>query len=155
VESDETTTDPAVAAAQLAALRSGRVAMADRALQPWWYDALLGLLVFGLLSVVALNNPFATIGAVAVFSLGVRWLMATYQRLTGFWVNGMRPGRTRKAMTVWFVLYGVTVVPALVLALAFDHWWVLVAVGAVMGLSIALISRWWTHIYIAELREEL
>ena len=44
------TTDPAVAAAQLAALRSGRAAMAERAMQPWWYDALLGLLVFGLLS---------------------------------------------------------------------------------------------------------
>jgi len=129
--------------------------MADRALQPWWYDAVLGLLVFGLLSVLALNNPFVTVGAVVVFSLGMRWLMSTYQRLTGFWVNGMRRGRTRKATTVWFVLYGLTVVPALVLALAFDHWWVLVAVGAVMGLSIALISRWWTHIYIAELREEL
>ncbi|MGY5885207.1 hypothetical protein [Modestobacter lacusdianchii] len=143
------------AAAHLAGLQSDRAAMADRAMQPWWYDALLGLLVFGLLAALAADDPFLTIGAVVVFSLGLRWLMATYQRLTGFWVNGLRPGATQKAIRVWFVLYALTVGPALVLALGFDVRWPLVVVGALMGLSIALISRWWTHIYIAELRGEL
>ena len=141
-----------VAAASLAALRSDRTAMADRAMQPWWYDALLGLLVFGLLSVVAVGNPFLTIGAVAVFALGLRWLAATYQRLTGFWVSGLRPGRTRRATRVWFVLYAVTVGPALVLALAYDVRWPLVAVAALMGLGIALMSRRWSRIYVADLR---
>jgi len=143
------------AAGQLSALRADRAAMADRAMQPWWYDATLGLLVFGLLSAVAVGNPFLTIGAVAVFAFGLRWLMATYQRLTGFWVSGLRPGRTRAAVQVWFALYAVLVVPALVLVLAFDVRWPLVVVGAVMGLGIALISRWWSRIYIAELRGEL
>jgi hypothetical protein len=152
---DPGTADPAAAAAQLAALRGDRAAMADRAMQPWWYDALLGLLVFGLLAVVAVGNPFLTIAAVAVFSLGLRWLMATYQRLTGFWVSGLRPGPTRVAIKVWFALYAVTVGPALVLALAFDVRWPLVVAGAAMGVSIALISRWWSRLYIAELRAEL
>ena len=152
---DPGTVDPTVAAAHLAALRSDRAAMADRAMQPWWYDALLGLLVFGLLSVVAVGNPFLTIGAVAVFALGLRWLAATYQRLTGFWVDGLRPGRTRTVVRVWFVLYAVTVGPALVLALGFDVRWPLVVVAAVLGVGIALLSRWWSRIYIAELRGEL
>ncbi|MGY1748346.1 hypothetical protein [Modestobacter sp. SYSU DS0511] len=144
--------DQQAAMAQLAALRSDRAAMADRAMQPWWYDALLGLLVFGLLAVLAVGNPFLTIAAAVAFGCGLRWLMATYQRLTGFWVSGLRPGRTRKVITAWFVLYACTVVPALVLDLVFDLRWPLVAVGALLGVSIALISRWWTHIYIAELR---
>ncbi|WP_299955282.1 hypothetical protein [uncultured Modestobacter sp.] len=143
------------AAAQLAGLQSDRAAMADRAMQPWWYDALLGLLVFGLFAVLATDNPFLVIGAVVLFSLGLRGLMATYQRLTGFWVNGLRPGPTQKAIRVWFVLYALSVGPALVLALGFDVRWPLVVVGALMGLSIALISRWWSRIYIAELRGEL
>ena len=156
MENDEgTATAPSDAAAQLAALAADRAAMADRAMQPWWYDALLGLLVFGLLSVVAAGNPFLTIGAVAVFALGLRWLAATYQRLTGFWVDGLRPGRTRTVVRVWFVLYAVTVGPALVLALGFDVRWPLVVVAAVLGVSIALLSRWWSRIYIAELRGEL
>jgi hypothetical protein len=147
--------DRAAAEAQLMALQADRASVADRAMQPWWYDALLGLLVFGLLAVVAVGNPFLTIAAAAAFGYGMRWLMATYQRLTGFWVNGLRPGRTRRAIRVWFVLYALTVGPALVLALGFDVRWPLVLVGAVMGLSIALISRWWSRIYIAELREGL
>ena len=39
--------DRAGAEAQLATLQAQRAALADRAVQPWWYDALLGLLLFG------------------------------------------------------------------------------------------------------------
>ena len=155
------TTDPAAAAAQLAALREDRAALredraalADRAMQPWWYDALLGLTVIGLFGAMAVGNPFVTVAAVVLFVLSGGWFMRTYERLTGFWVSGLRTGRTRRAVTVWFVLYALIVVPALVFSLVFDQWWTLAAAGAVLGVSIALISQWWTRIYIAELREE-
>jgi hypothetical protein len=41
MESDEVS-DRDAARAELAALQSQRAALADRAVQPWWYDALLG-----------------------------------------------------------------------------------------------------------------
>jgi hypothetical protein len=46
--------DRETAAAQLAALRADREALADRALPPWWYDALLGVVVHGLVVLPAL-----------------------------------------------------------------------------------------------------
>jgi hypothetical protein len=154
VESDGTTTDRAAAAADLAALSAGRSAVADRAMQPWWYDALLGLLVFELIGSYSAHRNWVTAVALVVFLAGCLGLMAVYRRLTGFWVNGMRPGRTQRAVRVWLVGY------ALVLALAagaeYGLGWrgAMVVGGAVLGVGIALISRWWTRIYVAELRGE-
>jgi hypothetical protein len=155
MESDGMTTDRAAAADQLAALQSGRAQLADRAMQPWWYDALLGLLVFGLFSSYSLRNTWVTLAAVAVFLLGMRGLMVLYQRITGFWVNGLRKGRTRKLMRVWFVGYAVVVAAGFAAEYLLDRRGALVVAGAVLGVGIAFISHWWTRIYIAELREDL
>jgi hypothetical protein len=144
--------DRDTAAAQLAALQADREALADRALQPWWYDVLLGLAVFGLLCVVALGNVVVTILGVALFSAGLGWLTSTYRRRTGFWVDGFRPGAMRRASSVYLVVYGLVVVPALVLELAFDQSWALVVAGAVAGVTAAVTSRWAGRLYVAELR---
>ena len=152
---EDVVADEATAARQLAQLRADRAAMADRALQPWWYDVALGLLVFGLLSVLAVGNPFLTIGAVALFGAGLRWLVSAYQRITGFWVDGFRAGPTRKAAYVYLVVYALVVVPALVLELAFDTSWPLVVAGAVAGVTAAGTSRWFGTLYVRELREGL
>jgi hypothetical protein len=81
--------------------------------------------------------------------------MAVYRRITGFWVNGTRPGRTRRAIRVWFA--GYVVVLALAAAAEFGLGWrgAMVVGGAVLGVGIALTSRWWSHIYIDELRQQL
>jgi hypothetical protein len=152
MESDGTTTDRAAAAADLAALDAGRAAMADRAMQPWWYDVALGLLVFELISSYSAHEGWVTAAALVVFLLGCGALMTTYKRITGFWVNGMRPGRTQRAVRVWFV--GYVVVLALAAGAEYELGWrgAMVAGGAVLGVGIALTSRWWTRIYIAELR---
>jgi hypothetical protein len=42
--------DRDAAAAQLATLSADRAALAGRVLQPWWYDVVLGLLLFGFLA---------------------------------------------------------------------------------------------------------
>jgi hypothetical protein len=98
------------AAAQLAALQADREALAGRAMQPWWYDALLGLFVFGF---------FAS-------SVGFPWVPL------------------------------VALVPyTLSLELAFDVRGAMVVAGAVLGVGIALVSRWWSRIFVAELRGEL
>ena len=153
MESDGTTTDATAAAADLAALRSGRARLAERAMQPWWYDVALGLLVFGLLSSYSAHEEWVTAVALVVFLAGCAALMATYERITGFWVNGLRPGRTRRVVRVWLV--GYVAVLAIATGAEYGLGWrgAMVAAGAVLGVGIALTSRWWTRIYIAELRE--
>jgi hypothetical protein len=156
MENDEgTATAPAQAAAQLDALREDRAAMADRAMQPWWYDVALGLLVFQLIASYSFYENWVTVLALLVLGVGCLALMHAYKRITGFWVNGLRPGQTQRAVRVWFVGY------ALVLAAAagaeFGLGWrgAMVAGGAVLGVGVGLTSRWWSSIYIAELRKDL
>ena len=147
--------DRSGAAAQLAALESDRAAMADRAMQPWWYDAVLGLATAAFFSSYAFWFPWLPMVAVVLYALVARWLMAQYQRITGFWVRGDRPGPTRRAQRAWLVLAGVVLVPGMLLELAFDVHGAMVVVGVVLGVGIAVVSRWWTRIYVAELRGRL
>ena len=155
MESDGGTTDATTAAAELAALGNDRAALADRVVQPWWYDALLGLLVAGFLSSYSTRNAWVISGALVLLLLGVRGLMALYRRITGVWVNGLRPGPTQRAVKVWFVVYAVVVGAAAVFEFLLDVRGGMVAGGVVVGAAMALISRWWTRIYVAELRGEL
>jgi hypothetical protein len=89
-----------------------------------------------------------------VAAAGLAALMAVYRRITGFWVSGLRPGRTQRAVRVWLVGY----VVVLALAAAFEYGLevrgAMVVAGAVLGVGVAVISRWWTRIYVAELRDD-
>jgi hypothetical protein len=155
MENEGTTTERAAAAADLAALQAGRAAMADRAMQPWWYDVALGLLVFQLIASYSFHENWVTALALLVLGVGCLALMHAYKRITGFWVNGLRPGATQRAVRVWVV--GYVVVLALAAGAEFGLGWrgAMVAGGAVLGVGIALTSRWWSRIYIAELRKAL
>jgi hypothetical protein len=154
MESDGTTTDPAAAAAQLAALQVGREQVASRARQPWWYDPATGLVVFLLLASIGTHSIWWIGAGLVVFAVGLRLLGIAYRRATGFWVSGLRQGRTRRATNVWLALYAMVIIPAAALDLAVGWRWSWVVAGAVLGTAIALISHWWTTLYIAELREE-
>jgi hypothetical protein len=145
-------TDPAAAAAQLAALDADRRSLADRVVQPWWYDAALGLVVFVLISSISTRNAWVILAAVVVGMAGLAALRTVYTRLTGVWVNGLRPGPTRRAIRVWFVVYAVVLAAAAAAEFLLDVRGALVVGAAVLGVGIALISRWWTRIYVAELR---
>ncbi len=147
--------DRDTAAAQLSALQADREALAARAMQPWWYDALLGLLVFAFFASYSIGFPWVPMVAMVPYALGMRWLMSVYRRLTGMWVDGNRPGPTRRATRVWMVVAMAVVIPALVLELTLDVRGAMVVAGAVLGITVAFISRWWTRIYVTELREGL
>ncbi|MGR6967239.1 hypothetical protein ACU610_22545 [Geodermatophilus sp. URMC 61] len=146
--------DRSTAEAELATLHAQRAALADRAVHPWWYDALLGLLVFGLLASYSARNPWVTLGALVLFLLALRGMVALYTRLTGLWVSGLRQGPTRRATHVWFVLYAVVLAAAAAAEYLLDLRGAMVVGAAVIGVGLALISRWWTRIYVAELRGE-
>jgi hypothetical protein len=155
MESDGGTMDATTAAAELAALGQDRAALAERVVQPWWYDALLGLLVAGFLSSYSTQNVWVISGALFLLLIGIRGLMTLYRRITGVWVNGLRRGPTQRAITVWFVVYGVVVAAAAVFQFLLDVRGAMVVGGIVVGVAIFFISRWWTRIYVAELRGEL
>ena len=148
--------DAPTAAAQLAALQLDRERMAERVVPPWWYDPALGVVVFLLLSALSLRDAgwvyFAALG-VAVVDLWA--LVAAYKRITGVWVSGMRRGRTARVVQVWFAIYAVVLAAGLVADFVFDVRWAMVVAGAVLGVTITFLGRWWTRLYVAELRAGL
>jgi hypothetical protein len=147
MESNEIDRDDA--AAQLAALDADRAALADRVLQPWWYDVLLGLLLFGFLASYAFDSLWVTFPALVVFFAGLGALIAAYQRISGVWATvGAR------VMVLWGALVLLVLVPAFVLAEGFDQHWVMVPAGAVLGVAVGVLSRLWGRAWVAELRGE-
>ena len=140
MESDE-------AAAQLELLRSDRAALADRVLQPWWYDVCLGLLLFGFLSSYAFDSLWVTFPVLVVFCAGLVALVTAYKRITGIWVN-----TPRRVFQLWAVVVLVVLVPAFVLAEGFGQHWVMVVAGAVLGAAAGGFSRYWGLAYAASLR---
>ena len=147
MESNEIDRD--AAAAQLAALDADRAALADRVLQPWWYDVLLGLLLFGFLASYAFDSLWVTFPALVVFFAGVGALVAAYKRISGVWGS---PGP--RVVALWGVLVLLVLVPAFVLAEGFDQHWVMVPAGAVLGVAVGVLSRLWGRAWVAELRGE-
>jgi hypothetical protein len=137
------------AAAQLAALQADRAALADRVVQPWWYDVCLGLLLFGFLSSYAADSLWVTFPALVVFGAGLGALVAAYKRITGVWVD-----IDARSMAQWAAVVVLVLVPAFVLAEGFGHRWVMVPAGAVLGVAVAVFGRRWGRAYAAELRGE-
>jgi hypothetical protein len=142
--------DRDAAAAQLAALHADRAALADRVLQPWWYDVCLGLLLFGFLASYAFHSLWVTFPALVLFGAGLGALVRAYRRITGVWVT-----TGRRIMGLWAVLVLLVLVPALVLSEGFGQHWAMVAAGAVLGVAVAVLSRLWGRAYVARLRGEL
>ena len=142
--------DRTEAAAQLAALRADREALADRAVAPWWYDATLGLLLFGFLASYAFDSLWVTFPALVVFFLGLALLVSAYKRTTGIWVSVTWP-----VMAIWTALVLLVLVPAFVLAEGFDQHWAMVVAGAVLGVAVVVFGRYWGRKMVAEMRTSL
>jgi hypothetical protein len=156
MESQGVSMDPADAAAQLAALRRNREELADRVVPPWWYDPALGVVVFVILSSISLRDTGLWYVATLVLGLvGLAVLVAAYQRITGVWVSGLRPGRTRRVVRVWMVAYALVVAVGVAAEVHVGLRGAMVAAGAVLGVAITFLGRWWTRVYVAELRGEL
>lgn len=139
--------DRDAAVAQLAALDADRAALAERVVPPWWYDVCLGLLLFGFLSSYAVDSRWVPFVALALFGAGLAALTAAYKRITGVWV---RPDG--RAWWLWVPMVLFVLVPALVLAEGFGQRWAMIVAGAVLGVAIGVLSRWWTRRWVAELR---
>ena len=139
--------DREAAAARLAALQADRTALADRVVAPWWYDATLGLLLFGFLASYAFDSPWVQFPVLVLFLAGLGAMVSAYKRITGVWVNV-----DARSMTVWCAICVPVLVAAFVLAEGFDQHWVMVPAGAVLGVAVAVLGRRWGRAYAAELR---
>ncbi len=158
MESDGVLHDRDGAAAQLAALRSGRAALADRLEHsgPWWpWDVGLGLWVFLLLGAQSVDDEWVGVAVVVLAVVGVRGAYVVFRRTTGTWVNGFRRGRTLEVIGVWLAVCAVVV--GVGLWAEFELGWrgAMAVAGAVLGVVLAFVNRWWMRVYLAELREGL
>jgi prepilin signal peptidase PulO-like enzyme (type II secretory pathway) len=155
MESDDRTLDREAAAAQLALLRADRIALAEKATQPWWYHVLLGLLLFVLTAGQGLDDAWAQLAVLAVFFAGNHWLTSVQRRRTGMEVDGGRPGASRRAYLTWTAIGLAVFLAALVAEDVLDVDGALLAAGLVLGVGVALVSRWYSHCYVAGLRRGL
>jgi hypothetical protein len=156
---DGTATDRRAAAAQLAGLQADREALADRLVQPWWWDAALGVLLFVVLSSYSFHNTWITVAAAVPCLAGIAGLMAVYQRITGTWWDARKvgpvQGRVRRAMRWWLAGYLGVLVLGCAAEYLLDVRGAMVAAGAVLGVTAGLLSHWVSTIYVAGLREGL
>jgi len=147
------TLDGRAAAAQLALLNADRIALAEKAMPPWWYHVLLGLLLFVLTAGQELNDAWAQLAVLTAFFAGNYWLMWVQRRRTGMEVDGGRPGASRRAYYMWTAIGLAVFFAALVADQALDIRGALLVAGLVLGVGMALVSRWYSRRYVAGLAQ--
>lgn len=138
-------TDDREAARQaLELIASTRAALGARVHLPWKFDLLYGLGAGGLVAAFGLPQPFHL--AVALVSVLVLLVyLRAWVRVTGVWVNGVRP---RRARWVGLAVGGLVAMLAVV-ALHFDAPLLAGSAAAVVAFA---GSRLWLKVYQAELR---
>ncbi len=148
--------DRAAAAAELAALDADRAALADRVIQPWWWDVTLGLSFFGFVSSYAFHDVRVIAAALVLFFAAFLGLVAAYRRITGVWWDATKVGpvqeRVRRALRWWGWGYGVAMLGGAAAEYLLDLRGAMVVVGAVLGVCVAVSSRWVSRVYAAGLR---
>ena len=145
--------DRATAQAQLAALQADRVALAERVVQPWWWDVALGLLVFVFFGSYAVLDWWGIALAGVIFFAGIYGLITYYRRTAGLWLRADRPG-IQPMLRLWLaccVAWGVVAV----LHLQFDLPALLLAVSGCFAVVAGWLSRRSGQLFVAELRAEL
>jgi len=149
-------TDPQDASARLAGLAVDRAVLADRLVQPRWWDVTLGLLLFGFVSSCSAHRTWVIVAAAVLLFAGIAVLKAVYQRITGTWWDARTVGpvqeQVRRAMRWWLVGYLTVLVLGCAAEYLLDVPGAMVVAGAVLGLTAALLSRWVTRAYVAGLR---
>jgi hypothetical protein len=144
------------AAAQLDALEADQAALAERIVQPWWWDAASGLLFFGFISSYSSHDVRVILAALLLYGAGMAGLIAVYRRITGVWWDARRVGpvqeRVQRAVRWWAIAYFALLAAGAAVEFLLDVRGAMVAVGAVLGISVALLGRWVSRVYAAGLR---
>ncbi|WP_139173494.1 hypothetical protein [Geodermatophilus telluris] len=147
--------DRDAAAAQLAALQADRAALADRLEHSgvWWpWDVGLGVWVFLLFGAQSLRGTWAAVVTVVLTVVGVWGARFAFRRTTGTWISGWRRGRTQRVVWSWVAFVLVVFVTASFAEHEVGLRGAMAVAGAVLGVALAAVNRWWVRVYAVELR---
>ena len=148
--------DREAAAAQLDALGADQAALADRIVQPWWWDVASGLLFAGFISSYSAHRSWVVVLALVLYLAGLAGLVAAYRRMSGVWFDAREVGpvqdRVRSAVRRWVVGYVVLLAVGGVAEYLLDLAGAMVVVGVVLGVAVWLLGRWVSQIFAAGLR---
>ena len=148
--------DREAAVAQLGALGADQAALADRIVQPWWWDAALGLGFAAFVASYSSHRLWVIGVAMVGFLVVVRLLGVVYRRTTGVWWDAREVGpvqaRVRRAARWWGPVYLAVMVLGAAAEFLLDVRGAMVVAGVVLGTGAALSSRWVSRIYADGLR---
>jgi hypothetical protein len=145
-----TSSDPA---AVLATLRADRDRLAERARQPAWRAALEGLLFFLVYASTSTHDRWAITAALAVFLGALALLRVGDLRRTGVVLTGARAGTGSGAVVVtWAALSVAVTAVAVWLEVSRRLPGAMVVGGALVGIGVAVVSRWWNRRLVAAMR---
>lgn len=133
----------------LRALKSVQDRFAARARWSWQRHAAFGVVMGGLVASYALP-PVERVGAILLCCLAMIAIAVRDRRRDGFFINGYRPGRTRRVTAVLLVVALGTFAAAL-LGKEQGWWWAPLAAGALLSVFATGASMAWERVYRNEL----
>jgi hypothetical protein len=147
---NKATHDEAVRA--LATVELTRAQLADRLVTPVWYHPTLGLLAGGLIASAELDSLALFLSALLIYAVGCGVLVASYRRLTGVWVSGLRRGPAGRVSVLLlgalYVIAGLSAVSGLALGIPGSF----VIGGAAAFVAVVMLGRRFDEALRRELR---
>lgn len=144
--------DEQEAARSLDMMRATRGALAARTRWSLARHAAVGLLLGALIAGYALPGSLPVM--VVVVCLGATFaIVGRDRRRDGFFVNGYRPGRTRRITFTLVAIAFAALVSAILLKERYGLDWAPVAIGIVLAVVATIVSIAWERVYRQELEE--
>lgn len=140
------------AARSLEMMRATRGALAARTRWSLARHAAVGLLLGSLIAGYALPGPGPVMVGVVCMGATVA-IVARDRRRDGFFVNGYRPGRTRRITFALVAIAFGALLSAIALKERYGLNWAPVAIGIVLAVVATLASIAWELVYRQELEE--
>lgn len=141
--------------AALDAIGRARADVADKLITPWWYHPVLGLLAAGFVLLYAFGNVIALIAGIALYFAGIGFLIASYRKMTGLQVNGLRPGKASRWAWGLVGLFVAGTLAGVVFARFFEVSWPAWLAAGVLFTAVIVLGRGYDAALRAELREGL
>jgi len=134
----------------LDSIRAARAEVVKTLDYPAWWDIQYGFVVGAMVTGQGLPQPWSSLVLLATLG-GLFWMIGSWKRRFGWWVNGYAPKRARR------VAWGLAALLILCMGLAlwtrfFDGpWWAPVAAGVAAFVISIIFGRWWMRVFRKDL----
>jgi hypothetical protein len=132
-------------------LQATRAEVGRRAVTPWWFYPIFGLLSGVAMASFSTRSPLVILGAVWAANGGAVALAYAYKRITGMWISGLRRGKTRRATAALILVYGSLLPLVWWLEFHVDVRGAAVVGGLVLAVAMTVIGAWSNRLFRAEL----